>query len=587
MRYSKPSNLKFAAIVLGVIAASVPVLFFNSWLRNQGEDEATVAAAWALGYAETQIGQAATAVKELSANGVDSCRPAQVEAMRRAVLRAGPFKELMLIGQNGQLACTDSGVQTRQHVIASVATADREIMLELVRIGEAGDRLLRVRKVEQADKPSIAAVIPAGLLLPQVSMRGGRLKGPIRLIMPGGAEITEAGTDAAAQEQHHARLRSQPYGLIVAASMPANGLVADQDALRRIGMLVTGLIAIVILLSAVRRAKRPYGGTAELAKAILAEEFVPYYQPVVDIQTGKLLGAEVLVRWKRADGSFIEPAAFVALIESSGLSLDLTRSLMRRVRDDVGSAIGSRPHVTVAFNVAPQHFDYPATGEGAAAERQRLDTALAAVRADIEALIARSEASALREIFLTHLEMLEDPDLQQGIAARLKANASAAAAWDAQIEEAASQQEALHDKLLADRESLALRRNVTNETDVGRFRLIDPPVAPRSPAAPNRLLLLLGVALFGLGIGNATSLFGVALAFSQGWLMPLTAAVVIFIVALPMMRAILLIYTLLPMAQGRAPACHAAQAFRASSAGIATVSLRREAGGAIRDAMGR
>ncbi|MCO6740721.1 hypothetical protein KQH31_31565, partial [Streptomyces sp. CHA15] len=59
-----------------------------------------------------------------------------------------------------------------------------------------------------------------------------------------------------------------------------------------------------------------------------------------------------------------------------------------------------------AHVVAPQHFDYPATGEGAAAERQRLDASLAAVRADIEALIARSEASALREIFLTHLEML-------------------------------------------------------------------------------------------------------------------------------------------------------------------------------------
>lgn len=67
-----------------------------------------------------------------------------------------------------------------------------------------------------------------------------------------------------------------------------------------------------------------------------------------------------------------------------------------------------------------------------------------------------------------------------------------------------------------------------------------------------------------MGFGNDTSLFGVALAFSTGWLMPLTAAVVIFIVALPMMRAILLIYTLLPMAQGRAPARHAAQAFRAS-----------------------
>lgn len=357
MRYSKPSSLKFAAAVLGVIAASIPVLFFNAWVRNQGEDEAAVTAAWALGYAETRIGQTVTVLKDLSANGIDSCRPAQIEAMRRAVLLTGPFKELMLIGQNGQVACTDSGVPTRQHVIASLATADREIMLELIRIGDANERLLRVRQVGPVDKPSIAAVIPASLLLPRVSMRGGRLNGAIRLIMPGGIVIAETGAENPELEQHHARLRSQAYGLIVAASMPAGGLVADQDGLRRIAMLVTGVIAIVILLSAVRRTRRSSGGTAELAKAILADEFVPYYQPVVDIQTGKLLGAEVLVRWKRADGSFIEPAAFVALIESSGLSLDLTRSLMRRVRDDIGPALGQRPRVTVAFNVAPQHFD--------------------------------------------------------------------------------------------------------------------------------------------------------------------------------------------------------------------------------------
>ncbi len=67
-----------------------------------------------------------------------------------------------------------------------------------------------------------------------------------------------------------------------------------------------------------------------------------------------------------------------------------------------------------------------------------------------------------------------------------------------------------------------------------------------------------------MGIGNATSLFGVALAFSEGWLMPLTAAVFAFIVGLPVLRALLLIYTLLPMAAGRRPATHAGAAFRAS-----------------------
>ncbi|WP_198164464.1 EAL domain-containing protein [Rhodoplanes sp. Z2-YC6860] len=345
------------AVVLGIIAASVPVLLFNAWLRGQGEDETAVTAAWALGYADTQIGEAVTAINDLSTNGIDSCRPAQVEAMRRAVLRSGPFKELLLIGQNGQVACTDSGLQVRQQVIASVAATDRDILLELVRIGEGSERLLRVRKVGQADKPSIAAVIPTALLLPQVSLRGGRLDGAVRLTMPDGAVVSEAGKVNSEQEQRHVRLRSQPYGLTVTVSLPVGGLIADQDALRRIAMLVTGVTAIVILLFALRRARQPASGTAELAKAILSDQFVPYYQPVVDIQTGKLLGAEVLVRWKRADGSFIEPAAFAALIESSGLSLDLTRSLMRRVRDDIGAAIGKRPRVSVAFNVAPQHFD--------------------------------------------------------------------------------------------------------------------------------------------------------------------------------------------------------------------------------------
>ncbi len=67
-----------------------------------------------------------------------------------------------------------------------------------------------------------------------------------------------------------------------------------------------------------------------------------------------------------------------------------------------------------------------------------------------------------------------------------------------------------------------------------------------------------------MGFGNATSLFGVAMAFSQGWLMPLVLAVLGMIVALPMLRAGLLIYVLAPMAGGGRPLRHAATAFRLS-----------------------
>ncbi|MFJ4373554.1 phosphoenolpyruvate--protein phosphotransferase [Pseudomonas japonica] len=98
-----------------------------------------------------------------------------------------------------------------------------------------------------------------------------------------------------------------------------------------------------------------------------------------------------------------------------------------------------------------QHFDYPLRGESPALERQRLDQALARVRGDIDELIQRSDVSAIREIFITHQEMLADPGLAEEVERRLRQGESAAAAWLAVIDSAARQQESLQDALLAER----------------------------------------------------------------------------------------------------------------------------------------
>jgi hypothetical protein len=62
-----------------------------------------------------------------------------------------------------------------------------------------------------------------------------------------------------------------------------------------------------------------------------------------------------------------------------------------------------------------------------------------------------------------------------------------------------------YDKLVASREELKLRGQVQTQTDAVKFRVIDPPENPRSPASPNRPVLLIGVLLVGLlgGVGAA------------------------------------------------------------------------------------
>lgn len=67
-----------------------------------------------------------------------------------------------------------------------------------------------------------------------------------------------------------------------------------------------------------------------------------------------------------------------------------------------------------------------------------------------------------------------------------------------------------YDELLEDREKLRTRSDVVDETSQYKFDLVDPPVVPQKPAAPNRPLLLLGVLFAGLGAG-----VGVAWILSQ------------------------------------------------------------------------
>jgi len=65
----------------------------------------------------------------------------------------------------------------------------------------------------------------------------------------------------------------------------------------------------------------------QVAQAIKNQDIVPYYQPKIDCKTEKLIGLEVLARWKTQSGRIIPPFEFVPLVEDAGLITDMTLSL--------------------------------------------------------------------------------------------------------------------------------------------------------------------------------------------------------------------------------------------------------------------
>ncbi len=356
LRTNKP-----LAAVLGILIAAVPIYWFTSWLEEQGVAEVSVAANWSISYVDLTIDRVVASLNDLANRGVDSCSPANTEALRQAVFASGLIKELALVGPSGQTLCTDRGTSfAAPDVFASAATSDPGIMLDVVHEAGRDERLLRIRVLAPQRKPAIAALLPVNLLLPQIAPDGSALQGYARLRLGDGTLIGTSGDDAGGvpvKGQISAQARSTRYGPTTTVTMLQHGTIANYDDLRRIGIVFSGMFAVAILIGAIFVPRRQrHDPVAEIETALLADEFIPYYQPIMDVGTGKLLGAEVLVRWRKADGTIVSPGTFIPLVELSGFILDLTRSLMRQVCNDLGTAMGARPHMYVSINIAPRHF---------------------------------------------------------------------------------------------------------------------------------------------------------------------------------------------------------------------------------------
>lgn len=101
--------------------------------------------------------------------------------------------------------------------------------------------------------------------------------------------------------------------------------------------------------------------SSQIRQGLKRQEFFLLYQPVVELQTGRWVGAEALLRWKRRDGEIVYPDAFIPIAEQTGIISQLTAQVISLAHRDMAKILQHYPEFRLSINLSARDLQSPDT----------------------------------------------------------------------------------------------------------------------------------------------------------------------------------------------------------------------------------
>ena len=139
----------------------------------------------------------------------------------------------------------------------------------------------------------------------------------------------------------------------------------------------------------------------DLRKAVELKQFRVYYQPVVSLRDGRIVGFETLSRWQRPEG-LVMPAEFIPVADETGIILAMNRQLLYEACNQVRSwqaQFPSDPPLSVNVNISPRQFAQPDLASQFAEIMKETGLAPSCLNLEITETIAMADAQRSAAVF--------------------------------------------------------------------------------------------------------------------------------------------------------------------------------------------
>lgn len=363
------ANKKLVGLINGLLIFAVltPILLSIYLAHHKASEEFDEELGSFAGHALIRtsrvIDQSISALEDINHASVNRCSPAHLQVMRQVSLNYRYIQEI-LYEQDGHIYCSSFQADSSGKYIGEpdivgekgfsvwyTSNTDLGFKQMMIYIG-------RPPHLAAIDPLSFIDVIPYGdqkMNIAVVSLNGEKALASSRPLKDQAwkKQLRQGMEDYQFGSAAYVIRRDNDQGLATIAWAP----LAPLNKAWCYELLVWLPVGIGFSLAAgwciTRLLRRLQSPRARIADAIQNREFTVKYQPIVNLQTGESVGAEILLRWEQPDGSWFNPEVFIPLAEETGLITQITEQLVELLFTELGDWLHDHPGHHISINLAP------------------------------------------------------------------------------------------------------------------------------------------------------------------------------------------------------------------------------------------
>ncbi|WP_319529147.1 EAL domain-containing protein [uncultured Cohaesibacter sp.] len=343
-------------MALGVVGAFLLTYGARSVLYWQAkakvEEDLTISAELMLERASDATQTAIDVLNRLAQSSGLSCTQDHRYLYSEAVRSTAWIDTIGLVDRNGNLVCTDLGQSSRQRGLLSTYEAGSDEISLSLSSGKSEDDLLSLLVVRHiTNGRRLVARVP-GELIKLDPVRNELRRFRVAMLSLGPNDpwyILEAMEGGESAVRVNKTSRYVPFEVNISVSEAAIDVVTHQA--RKIINAFGLIFAMFALLGGYLLGRYRKNEGDRILEALENGEFVPFMQPIVCLETGRITGCEVLSRWNKADGTVVPPHEFIPLAQNYKLTREVTSRIMSDARDVIAPLIKGDDDLKLSFNL--------------------------------------------------------------------------------------------------------------------------------------------------------------------------------------------------------------------------------------------